>query len=245
MKRNNNIQESILSTLTYRRPSPFFLLARMILVPIGRLLGLPNKLQPVIFGLWSVTSTFVAACGIFPTLAGIWALKGAIRHPIEYINQQAPEVGRELINQVAPLWREILRSRDGLVRYFSTVAFTVIFYALRPISLMLIRRSISLICSALGIFWSETLRGFDFLFNLANSIKSFFKFVIGFDLPKPKELIDTPAKKNYYYIFRNSSFNFKSNRYWPIFPQFNWKHSIYRLNCSFLLQHVQTNYWYT
>nr|YP_010470528.1 hypothetical protein N4M07_mgp036 [Inonotus hispidus]UVF38016.1 hypothetical protein [Inonotus hispidus] len=201
MRRNNN-QASILSNLSnlsmnYRRPSPFFILARMILVPVARMLGLPNSLQPVIFGLWSVISTFVTVYGIYPTLAGIWALRQAIRHdhPIEFIAQHAPLVGRALVEELGPIWRDLIGSRVALVKYLTTVACSILFYALRPITFALLRWSFTLICSALGIFWSETLRGVEFLFNFAQSIKNFFKFAIGFELPLPKELIDTPAKK--------------------------------------------------
>lgn len=202
MRRNNNNNIGSMF-ITPQRPSPFFLLARMILVPVGRMLGLPNSLQPVIFGLWSVISTFVTVYGIYPTLAAVWALRNAIRHdhPIEYIAQYAPQVGSFLVRDLGPIWRDLIGSREALVKYLATVACTVLFYALRAIGLALLRWSFTLIVSALGIFWSETLRGVEFLFNFANYIKSFFNFLIGFELPLPRELQDTTAKKTTIFLF--------------------------------------------
>lgn len=176
---------------------PSFVVFRLLFTPFVRILGLPSTLQPFFTAIWSVTSTLVSIYGRLPTLRALWALRLAIRHeqPVEQILAYVPVVTRILIREMTPFWTTLLGSSRGIITYLTMVVSTTVFYALRPLVGIIISWSFSLICSALGIFWSETLRSFEFLLSYARAVKNFFKATIGFELPIPRELRDSNLKK--------------------------------------------------
>nr|YP_010697766.1 hypothetical protein P1R16_mgp30 [Porodaedalea niemelaei]WCF76662.1 hypothetical protein [Porodaedalea niemelaei] len=51
-----------------------------------------------------------------------------------------------------------------------------------------IRMILSLFFTSVGIFWSETLRGFKFLFEYASFVKDFFSTIFNINLPIPKDV---------------------------------------------------------
>nr|YP_009690263.1 hypothetical protein Fomme_000047 [Fomitiporia mediterranea]QEG57043.1 hypothetical protein Fomme_000047 [Fomitiporia mediterranea] len=180
------------NSLASNRPSPFFVVAKLIFTPIINLLGFPQSLKPVLSGFWGVLSTIIAVHGIFPTIRVIWGLNRVIRsnRPLETLEIYGPDAAAYIIDHFRPVWSEILSTRLGLSTFSGMVLSSTIFYALKPIAFRLVRWLFTIICSSMGILWTDSLRNIEFLFNYASSVRNFLKDLIGFEFPLPKELTE-------------------------------------------------------
>ena len=200
--RNNQQQPNYTlfsNSLTNPRPSPFFVVCKLLFTPIINLLGLPQSLKPVLKGFWGVLSTIIAVHGIFPTIRVIWGLNRVIRSnsPIETLETYGPYAAAYVIDHFRPVWSEILTTRLGISTFTGMVLSSTIFYALKPITFRLVKWLFTLLCSSMGILWTDSLRSIEFLFNYASSIRNFLKDFIGFEFPLPKELTDNIPSKKY------------------------------------------------
>lgn len=174
------------------RPRPFFVVCSLIFRPLFNILGLPQSLRPVLQGFWGVLSTIVGVHGIFPTIRVIWGLRNIIRNerPLESLVEYGPYAASFVIDHFRPVWSEILSTRLGISTFTGMVLSSTIFYALKPITIRLAKGVFSLICSSMGILWTDSLRSIEFLFNYASSVRNFFKSFIGFEFPLPNDLTD-------------------------------------------------------
>ena len=190
--RNNQQQTNFTIYSNSLRPRPFFVVCSLIFGPIINVLGLPQSLKPVLKAFWGVLSTIVSVHGIFPTIRVIWGLNRVIRSnsPIETLETYGPYAAAYVIDHFRPVWSEILTTRLGISTFTGMVLSSTIFYALKPITFRLVKWLFTLICSSMGILWTDSLRSIEFLFNYASSIRNFFKDFIGFEFPLPKELTE-------------------------------------------------------
>lgn len=170
------------------RPTPFFIVAKLLFSGTYRFLGISNNIVTLFQGIYNFIPSIVTFLGIIPAMRIVWTLRYVIlgTKTIETLNIYGSNIEQELIKFLKENWVQILSYRLGFIRFNKAVLLSLLLYSIRPLFYLGLRGCLTLILSSLGIFWIETLRGFKWLLNYAFSVKNFFSPII--EIPIPKEL---------------------------------------------------------
>lgn len=180
------IKNIMLNNNNFNRPTPFFIVARFMFSNTYRILGISQALYPFVFGFFNLLPTMVSVLGVLPAIKIMWNMRDVLHglRPLESLNVLGTEIEKTLVEFIRLHWASLLTNRISCLRFIFSIIITLIVYKLKPITKHILRVSISLMLSAMGILYSDLLRSIQFLLDYAYYIRDLFKPVVEIKLPK-------------------------------------------------------------